>query len=177
LISVGITEVTALIGAITGSLGLLLGILTYFRDRSLLIVTVDLDMRVHNAPQYNSELSHIVIYVSNAGRRPEYVTLVGVLFPDGRNAIVNDVFHNPNEVVEGGPPRQYMSEQRLLQDFDDLWPGTLFFVRTASGRQYRAPFLRVGPKSGKKINWFLRWMMRLQTSAKFPWAFKSNFRG
>lgn len=169
------TQMAALIGAVTGPLGLLISVLTYLRDRPRLWVSMAADMRIHNSEKYDPEKVFLVATVSNVGRRPEYVELVALLHPDGQCGMVNDVFFNPNEVQEGKPPAKYLVEQDLITGLEQQWPGILALVRTSSGRQYRSRFLHSPPRSCPAIGFIPKFRLRLSTRRKHPWAFRRRF--
>jgi hypothetical protein len=169
------TETTALIGGVTGPLGLLLSVLTYWRDRARLWVSLMPDMRVQNSSKYDSSKRYLVVTVSNIGRRPEYVDLVAVLQADGTSGTVADVFFSPNEVYEGHTPAKYLIDQSSIAGFASQWAGIAVVVRTSSGRQYRSRYLQRPPKEAKPLSWLERFALRIGTRVKHGWAFRRRF--
>jgi hypothetical protein len=169
------TETTAIIGAVTGPLGLLLSILSYTRDRARLWISMTPDMKTQNAPQYDPAKKYLVVTVSNTGRRPEYVDMVALLQPDGASGIINDMFFNPNEVHEGRAPAKYLVDQSSISEFASQWAGISALVRTSSGRQYRSKYLQKPPKGCIPASWFERFLLRTKTRLKHRWAFQRRF--
>lgn len=170
-----LSEAAALIGAVTGPLGLLIALFSYFRDRSRLWVVVKTNWLVKNSPQHKPTEHHVIVTVSNIGRRPEYIEMVVGIFPSGDSGTFSDTFFNPNDTQEGSQPRKYLAIQSSLPNLVNQWPGFFVLVRTSSGRQYRSRFLSVGPKNGKHFSWLGKVKMRVQSMIKNRWAFRRRF--
>jgi hypothetical protein len=72
----GLTDLTALCGAILGTAGFALSTANYFRDRPSLRVTLKFDLEGYGS-QANSG-TWAVVSIANTGRRPIYVSHVGL---------------------------------------------------------------------------------------------------
>jgi hypothetical protein len=173
---INVQSVATLIGVVTGTAALSLSILNFLRDRAALHVDVRLNMLVKNQNQYDETKDHAVITVTNIGRRPAFISIVGLLFPDGTNCILSDIFYNPKQAKEGEAPCQFLCEQDMLENFNSIWPGVFCFVRTSTGQQYRSKFLSDIPKGGVKVNWITKQKLKLQTLWRHRWALKRRFR-
>lgn len=173
--SMTLTETGAVVGAITGPLGLAISILAYWRDRPHLWVSLAPDMKVQNSERYDASKRYMVATVSNIGRRPEHVELVAVLQPDGTSGTIADVFFNPNEVHEGKAPAKYLIDQSSIAGFESQWPGISVLVRTSAGRQYRSRWLKHPPKECGSISPLQRTLLRARTRLKHPWAFRRHY--
>jgi hypothetical protein len=174
-LNVTASEFAAIVGAVTGPMGLVIALFSFFRDRSRLWVTAKVDWRVKNSTNYDPNEKYVVVTVSNIGRRPEHVSLVVAALPSGPSYMFSDTFFNPNETAEGSQPRQYLAKQTTIVDFDALWPGFFVVVRTSSGRQYRSKFLRAPPKGGTSFNYFERCRLRSRSIISNRWAFRRRF--
>jgi hypothetical protein len=166
-----------LIGVVTGPAALLLSVLNYLRDRAALHVDVRINMLVKNAANYNDGKRHIVVTVTNIGRRPAYISLVGLLFPDGTNYTLSDILFNPKHAKEGEAPCQFLCEQEGIENFNEQWPGVYCLVRTSTGLQFRSRFLQDVPTGGNSVNWLSRQKLRFSTLLHHKWALKKRLIG
>jgi len=63
-----LSDTVALIGAVTGPLGLLLGLLVYFRDRAVVQVSLQWDLELYG-PSSKPDAAIYMITIRNIGRR------------------------------------------------------------------------------------------------------------
>src|ERR1700682_2565679 len=75
---IGVTQVTALVGAFTGIAALVLSVTNYLRDNPKVIVTLLWDMSVTDNPRYDRNQQWGIVSVANVGRRPIYVRIANL---------------------------------------------------------------------------------------------------
>lgn len=68
--TVGLTEITALTGAVVGVAALVLSITNYLRDTPKVVVALFWDMSITDNPRYDRRKLGGLVVVSNVGRRP-----------------------------------------------------------------------------------------------------------
>jgi hypothetical protein len=77
-----VTDITATLGAVFGTGGLVLGVLSYLRDRPRISVFLQWNMlTVSNVPFAKADRECGMVTVTNAGRRPVYISHVCLRFP------------------------------------------------------------------------------------------------
>ena len=140
-----LTQVLALVGAVTGVTGAALGISTFVRDRARLVIFVH--MAWERTPQENFQgESFATIYVVNAGRQPIAIIGVGIGLPQRRWRIT---FQSPNflrEVLSFGRRRNIRKDSYALSLDDEpvlLKPAELKRFSLAGGPRiegYSKPF-------------------------------------
>ena len=162
------------VGVVTGSTALILSILNFLRDRAILHVGISVNMIVRNVAQYSEDKTYGVVEVINVGRRPAFISTVVLLFPDGQNAVLNDIFFNPKSTKEGEEPRQFLFEQETIHQLSKQWAGVYCLVRTSAGTQFRSRFLNVQPTGCSSIGWFRKRKLRFQSIYRNRWALKSK---
>ena len=123
-----LTDVTAILGATFGTGGLVLGILNYLRDRPVVKVLLQWNMEMIGGDVREGESECGVVTVTNAGRRPVYISHVCLILPKHHQnrllLVMNSV--PGRRLSEGDPPVQFIipagrcrraiqSRSRLLQ--------------------------------------------------------------
>lgn len=74
------------VGFVTAVVSLVISIFAFRRDRSRIVVTLQWDAFTRrDKGKIVEEAGHI--YVTNMGRRPAYITMVWLVFPDGKTSI------------------------------------------------------------------------------------------
>jgi hypothetical protein len=130
---------------------------------------------VKNSATYDPNEKYVFVTVSNIGRRPEHISLVVAASPSEDPMMFSDTFFNPNEIVEGGQPRQYLAKQSTMGNLQKEWAGIFALVRTTSGRQYRSKFLRVSPKGAEPLTFVQRIRLRIRSRFRNRWAFRRRY--
>ena len=156
-----ITATVAIIGAVTGTAALALGVANFLRDRSKVRVTVRAGRRVINSDEYDPAKTYVIVTVSNAGRRAVYITDVSLWTPRGPWAQLHDGLRNPDTFPEGGSPRTYLVEQDLIEGIVDRWAGIRAVVEDAAGKRYVSSPIAERPAAGDDLGRLERLRMRL----------------
>ena len=153
--------VIAILGAITGSAGLALGIANFLRDRSKVRVSLFGGRRVLNAPEYDPEKTYFAVLVANVGRRPIYLTNVSLWLPGKPWAVLHDGLRNPDTFLEGGAPKHYLVEEVLFKDLTNRWAGIRAVVWDAAGKKYVSNPLAGRPTWGDDLDPLAKLRLRL----------------
>ena len=151
-----------------------MSIFNFLRDRAILHVGISVNKIIKNSPQYSEDKTYVVVEVINIGRRPAFISIVALLFPDGQNAVLSDIFFNPKSTKEGEEPRQFLCEQESIHQLPTQWAGTYCLVRTSAGKQFRSKFLNILPTGATEIGWFGKQNLRVQAMYRNRWALKSK---
>lgn len=133
-----ITPIAALLGAISGSAGLAIGILNYLRERPRLVIRVILNAKSVEPGMLHSA-SSAVIWISNGGRRPVYVC--DVLLFRGRKIppLRLSTFAETKRLEEGSPPLHYQVPIALLGSTAAGKPRCRAVAVDSAGRRYKSP--------------------------------------
>jgi hypothetical protein len=100
------TNVTAILGLIFGTGGLVLGILNHLRDRPVVKVWLQWNMEILDRSRPSEGQKCGVVTVTNAGRRPVFISHVCLVLPKSyknRLLLVVDSV-NGRRLAEGDPP-------------------------------------------------------------------------
>lgn len=139
------SEGLAVFGAITGGLALAISFLVYLRDSPRVVVRLLCDMEGFGD---RLPLPHLVLLVTNVGRRPIYLSRMHIPSPVSGGDMI--IFKETTESVtlnEGAPPQVAAIYQSGLED---TWAATHWWrmrarVWDASGRAYRSRWLTEKP--------------------------------
>lgn len=149
--SVGTTEVTALVGAVIGTAGFVLGIVNYLRDRPEVRVTLDWDMAVTDNPRYDPNKRWCVVTAANVGRRPIYISRASLKLPKGYDRRYLLIYAGlvGQRLAEGDPPASYVVGQDGLEQYGKDWPKIRAVVFDTAAKEYRSP----RPDRSKPPSW------------------------
>src|SRR5437867_336059 len=103
--AVTLTDITATLGAVFGTSGLVLGILNYLRDRPKVKVLLQWNMLV-----LPSDRECALVTVTNVGRRPVFISHVCLVMPKhyGGNVLLLRDSIEGRKLSEGDPPANFM---------------------------------------------------------------------
>ncbi len=105
-------------GLVTGTTSLVISLLNYRRDRPRIVVSLQWDAETKRATQNKSGESWGHIFITNKGRRPTYITFVGLEYPN-QNIVMNILTDGLNpighQLLEGDAPLKIKVPQ-----YDDL---------------------------------------------------------
>ena len=111
-----VTTVTALIGVVTGTAGLVLGILNYLRDRTKVVITLTWDVEPFGgAEKYlGTAKPWGVLTVANVGRRPIFISHASLHVPrKSRHFLLTESIEG-TKLLESDPPKRYMIDEEAL---------------------------------------------------------------
>jgi len=150
------TLAISIIGLVIGTAGFILGVLNYRRDRAVVKVSLewDVSLALRGIPfpgTFDPNRPCGVISVTNIGRRPVYITQVGIGHwigkdPRLKSSISDDSFLmaisdsvEGAKLGEGDPPRRYAVSQSGLETWGHCWRGVRAYVKDSTGKFYSSP--------------------------------------
>lgn len=118
----------------------------YFRDRAHLKIRVQSGMEIINDPRYAGK-TLVIMYVSNAGRRPVTITGVGAyrLFPHNPFVMLDEIPKCPCELTEGKQLHAIINQKDVDLSVMESWE-----AYTATERTFRLAI----------VPWYRRWWNR-----------------
>ena len=151
-----------LLGIIFASVGLILGVLNYFRDRPRVIVELQWDMSVTGDGPYDPGKKWGVVTVANSGRRPVFVShaqlttyprwargmpsFLRKLLSRVPKKLLPERFTVPliflregiegKTLPEGGPPILVMVNQDMMNDYARHWNYIRAVIIDIAGKRY-----------------------------------------
>ena len=109
------------IGLILGTIGTVLGISNFFRDRAKLAVYMKNNWRtVNNLDHRENSLRYTIIEITNSGRRPISIDNVFLIFPNGESTIINEFLFEENPKILEGEVKKYSCNQNNFPEALDF---------------------------------------------------------
>jgi hypothetical protein len=139
-----VSLVTGIVGAILGSAGLAVSILTYLRDRPRLSVKLQWDMS-----EVGTEIRMGLVRVANVGRRPAHLAIVALELPKKyrtSHLILNQSIQG-KRLDEGDKPEGFIVNYDQLSEYKADWNKIRAMAEDSAGKTYFSEF----PK--KKPSW------------------------
>ena len=130
-----IKDWTALVGAVTGTAALTIGVLNYLRDRPSVKVWLNWNMQsVPTTPGMERDCG--VVMVANSGRRPVYLSHVNLLLPEKEKSwlLVDSI--GGKKLAEGDQAMVFVVPHGKFAEYRDKWPKIIASVSDAGGRSY-----------------------------------------
>lgn len=131
-------DVLSRLGAITGTIGCLLGILNFRRDKAKVTVKLAWDMEPYDV--ISSDLGENKLYccitVTNEGRRPVFISHVAIKRPGKDKYLLLVKGVKGKTLREGDPPEKYVIPQDRLGQYSKEWRKLRGYVENSSGRRY-----------------------------------------
>lgn len=134
-----IKDWAALVGAVTGPIGLTIALMVYFRDRARVAVSLSWDMNQTGNPD-----DIAIVRISNIGRRPIYLSHAHIRLPRGADANVSNLVFPDNirgvTLAEGSAPHLVVLNQRQLEmeKYAKIWWRLRATVIDAAGKHYHS---------------------------------------
>lgn len=139
-----VTEVQALIGVITGPLGLLLAAVVYFRDRAEVTVGLTWGMSIVGDPK-----KKFVVKVVNIGRRPIHVSHAHIKVPRFADATYSHLLLTSGlegvTLAEGSRPHVIATDEDTLRDYIHAWWRLRATMVDGAGREYHSDWPVAAP--------------------------------
>ena len=141
------------VGMVTGTVGLVVSVFAYRRDRPKVQVRVSWGMRPTHGGRYDPDKLYGTVTVANVGRRPVFVSHAQLALPLGmtRERILLAEAVAGQEIPEGGRPVMWLVEQESLKNYPDYvvnWKKVRAVVVDSAGQEWRSkPLRRTGKPS------------------------------
>lgn len=138
---IGLTQVTALVGAFTGIAALVLSITNYLRDNPKVTVTLLWDMSVTDNPRYDRNKQWGIVTVANVGRRPIYLRIANLKLPKGytNSHLVLSEGIAGKRLAEGDAPAMFIISQDGMEEYAKDWQKIRAAIYDSAGREYLSP--------------------------------------
>jgi hypothetical protein len=133
-----ITQVAALLGMVLGTAGLVISLMNYLRDRPRVTVRLKWDMSVMDNPRYDTKKKWGIVTVTNAGRRPVFISIAALTVPKGfeMTHLILSESASGNKLSEGDAPARFMVNQDDLEKYRDAWREVRAYVEDSTGKRY-----------------------------------------
>jgi len=143
-----VSELAAMIGAITGPAGLLIAILVYFRDRATVTVDLQWDMETFGTDM-DPDKTYFVVTIRNVGRRPIYLSHAHILLPPGADTETSHILLTSGlqgvTLAEGAPPYIVHADQEGMEKYAAMWWKLRATVIDAAGKCYHSDWPTKAP--------------------------------
>jgi hypothetical protein len=128
-----LSDVAAIIGMVLGTAGFVTSVLSYFRDRPVVKVTLKWNMQ-----QAGTEKVSGVVRVTNLGRRPVFIGAVALLVPKGfKDSHLLLMESIPGKKLsEGDGPAGYLVNYDGLEKYAEKWRDVRGSAEDSAGRTY-----------------------------------------
>lgn len=146
-----LTDIAALGGLIFGLTGMILGIMSYLRDRPKITVNLKWDMKAFGDPRYSSDKFWGVVTVTNSGRRPIYISHIHLKLPKGYDSthLLLSEGIKGDKIEEGDEPKRYMIDQESLTDYKNAWNKMYAIAVDSTGKEYKSRKTKEKPEWAK----------------------------
>ena len=139
-----------LIGILTGTVALVLGVLNYRRDAPKVRVRILWDMIPGSGEPYDPTKKYAVIEVGNTGRRPICVSHAHFTLPSRltKKRLVLREGLPGKRLAEGDPPESYMFDQELIgtePEYLQHWSKIRAVVIDSAGKHYYSKRVKKKP--------------------------------
>lgn len=154
-----ISEAVSLAGLLLGTVGTVLGVLNFFRDRGKLVVRLQWDMAVTGEPE---EKRVGCITVTNTGRRAIFLSHVALRLPKGgeySHFLIRDGLKG-QKLSEGDQPAVFAVDQEGLKLYANEWPNVRAQVSDSTGKEWLSKQVIVIPSWAKTPNTALQGTLR-----------------
>ena len=129
-------------GLVTGTVGLIISLLNYLRDKPDIVVSLQWDAETKRDTRNKSEEIWGHVFVTNRGRRPAYITFVGIEYPN-QNIVMNILTDGLNPIghplLEGGAPLKIKVPQYSdLKEYSQDWRNVRAVATDSLGKRYKS---------------------------------------
>jgi hypothetical protein len=148
---VSISEVASFVGLLLGTVGTVLGIMNFLRDRGKLVVRLQWDMAMTGE---HPDKRVGCITVTNTGRRASYMSHVALRLPKGGETshfLIREGLKG-QKLYEGDPPVVFTVDQDGLEAYAGRWREVLAQVSDSTGRVWASKPVAIVPSWAKTPN-------------------------
>ena len=140
-----LTGITAILGAVFGTGGLVLRILNYLRDRSKIQVRLQWHMEIRDDSLQQLQGDCGLITVTNAGRRPVYISHACLILPKSfknRLLLLKDSVSG-RKLSEGDPPMSFIIPHNIQSNYAEDLKRIRAQVSDSTGQVYLSKYPRL----------------------------------
>lgn len=137
---VTLTDFIAVLGLVSGVAGTILGVLSFFRDRPKVDVSLQWDLEVTPGTEFDSTKLWGIVTVTNVGRRPIFVSHAALKLPkgyEGTHLVINSGIAGKT-LTEAAPSERYVVTQEGLEAYAKDWRDVIAQVNDSHGRTWRS---------------------------------------
>lgn len=136
--------VTGIVGAVLGTAGFVISVLTFLRDRPKLKVTLNWDFALLGG---DPDRRIGVVRVANIGRRPAFLSIVSLELPKGHRNTHEVLLESVpgKELPEGGAPASFQLEYRGLEQYKKGWAEIRAMAQDTSGKSWYSDYPKKMP--------------------------------
>ena len=137
-----LSAVAAIVGMVLGTVGFVMSLINYLRDRPKVKVLLKWDMALVGNPSKQMG----IVRVTNVGRRPIYISVAALKLPKGfkyDHLILKESMPG-NKLSEGDAPATFSVNYDGLAQYAKHWRKVRGYVEDSAGRKYLSKKL---PKS------------------------------
>jgi len=146
-----ISETVSFVGLLLGTVGTVLGVLNFLRDRGHLVVRLQWDMAITGEPE---EKRVGCITVTNTGRRAIFMSHVALRLPKGgqlSHFLIRDGLKG-QKLTEGDPPAVFPVDQEGLELYAHEWQDVRAQVSDSTGKEWLSKQVTFIPSWAKTPN-------------------------
>ena len=149
-----ITDLAALIGAITGPAALFIAFLVYFRDRAVVTVNLHWDMSTYG-PNADPSKTYFLVTVYNVGRRPIYLSHAHISLPPDADPEATDIILTGGvegkTIPEGTAPYLVHTDQEGMEEYAHVWWNLRATVIDSAGKHYHSDWPTRAPSWASEV--------------------------
>ena len=138
--AITLNDFATVVGLILGGTGFALGVLNYFRDKAKVVVELSWDMAVTEGTEYDASKLWGVVYVTNIGRRPIYISHAALKLPRGYDhshlLLMEGV--QGRKLTEGDSTQTFMVDQAGMEIYAKDWKKIIAQVNDSGGKAWKS---------------------------------------
>lgn len=146
-----LTETVSFVGLLLGTVGTVLGVMNFLRDRGKLVVQLQWDMAITGEPD---DKRVGCITVTNTGRRAIFMSHVALRLPKGEQIshfLIQGGLKG-QKIAEGDPPAVFPVDQGDLETYAGKWQEILAQVSDSTGKEWLSKKAQAIPSWAKTPN-------------------------
>lgn len=138
--TITLTGVTAVLGAVFGTAGVVLGLMNYLRDRPRIKIFLQWNMQM--IPASKAEANCGMVTVTNTGRRTVYISHVCLVLPKThKNRVLLLMDSVPGKKLsEGDPPAVFIIKQDIQNEYSQELKRIRAQVQDSTGQIYSSKY-------------------------------------
>lgn len=137
-----LTDITAILGVVFGTGGLVLGVLNHLRDRPRIKVHLQWNMEIRDDSPGQAEGECGLITVTNAGRRPAWISHACLILPKSHKnhlLLLRDSIRG-RKLSEGDPPAMFVVPHTTQNEYSKDLKRIRAQVSDSTGQAYLSKY-------------------------------------